>query len=409
MSIRKRVWRAKGNDGQPVMREAWVVDYRDGAGERRHKSFRLKKDAENWSTTALFEVKQGIHTPDSTSPTIAEAADEWLKECERGDGDREPLERSTIRQYQNHVDLHIKPYIGGKKLSKLTAPGVKEFLGQLRKDGRSPSMVRKVRASLAAIINAARDHGLVAQNVVLGSRKRRQSTRNVRKLELGVDIPSTNEIRTLVHAAKGRFRPFLITAVFTGMRASELRGLPWSAVDFDAKVVHIRQRADEWGTIGSPKSKAGRREIMMTPLVSNTLKEWKLACPRRGVVKDKDGNVTEPGELWLVFPNGIGKVETHANLWNRNFAPLQIEGGLSVDTGEVDKDDKPIIKAKYGFHALRHFYASWLIDQRFQPKRIQETLGHSSITMTFDLYGHLFEIDEEETNGLAQSEAALLA
>ena len=102
-----------------------------------------------------------------------------------------------------------------------------------------------------------------------------------------------------------------MTAVFTGMRSSELRGLRWEDVDLDAMLIDVHQRADSWGTMGAPKSEAGERTIPMTPMVANALKEWKLACPRR-----------ERRRLDLVFPNGEGNVEAHANFCNRGFYPF---------------------------------------------------------------------------------------
>src|SRR5690606_15213427 len=88
------------------------------------------------------------------------------------------------------------------------------------------------------------------------------------------------------------------TAIFTGLRSSELRGLPWDAVDFEKKVIRVYQRADRYGKIGRPKSDAGEREVPMTPMVANTLREWKLQCPK--------------GELGLVFPTSKGEVEGHS-------------------------------------------------------------------------------------------------
>jgi hypothetical protein len=106
----------------------------------------------------------------------------------------------------------------------------------------------------------------------------------------------------------------IVTAIFTGMRDSELRGLPWSAVDFEKRTITVRQRADEWGTIGMPKSAAGQREIPMSPTVFNTLREWKLACPK--------------GELGPVFPNILGKVQRLSNLAGRVWRPLQQASSL---------------------------------------------------------------------------------
>jgi integrase len=76
--------------------------------------------------------------------------------------------------------------------------------------------------------------------------------------------------------------------MFSGMRASELRGLPWTNVDLDAGVIHVRQRADAWGKIGKPKSKAGSRDIPLAPIVINTLREWKVLCPKRETDKKDD-------------------------------------------------------------------------------------------------------------------------
>ena len=65
----------------------------------------------------------------------------------------------------------------------------------------------------------------------------------------------------MMEAATGRWRPFIITAIFSGMRASELRGLTWDNVDLDAGIIHVRQSADAWRRMGPPKSRAGSRDI----------------------------------------------------------------------------------------------------------------------------------------------------
>jgi integrase len=95
--------------------------------------------------------------------------------------------------------------------------------------------------------------------------------------------------------AKGRWRPLLLVAAFTGLRASELRGLRWSDVDLKANKLTVRQRADRYNIFGPPKSAAGQLDIPFGPTVANTLREWKLQCPK--------------GEIDLVFPNTKGKIE----------------------------------------------------------------------------------------------------
>ena len=167
--------------------------------------------------------------------------------------------------------------------------------------------------------------------------------------------------------------------------AAEHRAAGLKPVFEDERKVEGRQRADKWGTIGPPKSAAGAREIPMAPIVVNVLREWKLACPK--------------GELGLVFPNGKGKVQSYPNLLRRGFAPLMVAAGL------VDERGAP----RFGLHDLRHAAASLFIESpKFTPKRLQALMGHSSIQMTYDTYGHLFPQPASDQEAMAAIEAGLL-
>ena len=180
------------------------------------------------------------------------------------------------------------------------------------------------------------------------------------------------------------------------MRASELRGLPWSNVDLDGGLIHVRQRADKGGNIGPPKSKKGKRDIPLPPIVVNALRQWQDVCPK--------------GKLNLVFPNGQGNVESLSNIYERFWQPLQARLGLLIDTEEKDADGKAITGHRYGFHKLRHAAASLFIQYLgWSPKRLQTVMAHSSITITFDLYGHLFEDVEKDRGDMAKIEAAVRA
>ncbi len=112
--------------------------------------------------------------------------------------------------------------------------------------------------------------------------------------------------------------------------------------------------------------------------------------------------------LDLVFPNGDGNPESHANISNRGWYPLQVASGVAVDTGKKGEDGQPVMDAKYGFHTLRHFFASWLIEQHFSAKKVQGLVGHSTIQMTFDTYGHLFPADEGDHAKFAAAETSLI-
>ena len=268
-SIRKRSWKTNG-----VRKTAWHLDYRDTAGKRRHKTFQTRKAAKSWSVTALHEVQQGTHTPAGASITVSEGFDLWIADCEANG-----LEYGTIKQRKEHKRLHIDPSIGGDKLSALTAPGIYEFDDKLRKAGRSLAMRRKVQTNLKTMLKFCQGKGKVAQNVAKAVTIKNDDKRDEAPVRAGVDFPNRDELRTILDKAEGRWRPLVIVAIFTGMRASELRGLPWSNVDLDNAVIHVRQRAYQWGRIGRPKSKAGNRDIPLAPMAVNALRAWRSECP----------------------------------------------------------------------------------------------------------------------------------
>ena len=122
---------------------------------------------------------------------------------------------------------------------------------------RSAAMVKKIRLSLSLLVSDAQERGLVARNVVRHLRRsrhrgaeRRGERRQKGKLKLGVNIPTREEIAAIVEHLEGRWRPLLLTAILTGLRASELRGLRWGDINFDKRELYVRQRADRYSEIG---------------------------------------------------------------------------------------------------------------------------------------------------------------
>jgi integrase len=377
MSVRKRTW-ITSKDGN--WREAWVVDYRDQNGDRALRTFSRKKDADAYHATVRVDVERGAHVAPSRSETVAEAAARWLKRVE-ADG----RERTTLRQYRQHVNLHIGPRIGAVKLSNLTPPRVEAFRDDLVANLSRP-MARKVLTSLKSLLKAAKRAHLAA-DVSIGRDKRGE-----RKLELGVDIPTPEEIKRLLQAAADadiRPRTVLITAISTGLRASELRGLRWRDVDLKHAELHVRQRADRYCILGAPKTQTSVRTIDLGPRAVSALKEWRLACPT--------------GEDGLVFPAGQGGPEHHKNML-RGLTAVMAAAGLARRGG----------RPKYALHSLRHYFASWCINRKavggreLPPKDVQQLLGHASIVMTLDRYGHLFPRGNDRGE-LAAAEAALWA
>ena len=381
MSVRKRKWTtAKGE-----AKTAFIVDYTDQDGDRHIRTFESEGEAKDYAATVRTDIKKGMHSAPSKSITVAEACERWIKSA-MADG----LERSTVDQYRQHVELHIKPRLGRMKLANLTDDHVEAFRNELLEgdgngfEGRSRPLAKKIMVSLRQMLNANK-YAHIGVGVTVKIDKRHK-----RKLEPGRDIPTTAEVKRMVAVAKEpRARALLLLAALTGLRSSELRGLRWSDIDLKHLEFEVRQRADKYYKIGAPKSATSQRKIPIDPgTLLPALKEWKIACPK--------------GEADLVFPDAEGG-PVHHEILTRLLEAVMKEAGVVDKAGE----------AKYSPHAFRHFFASWLINSEAKggralpPKDAQELLGHSSITMTLDLYGHLFPKRDDPAE-LAKAVSALL-
>jgi len=246
---------------------------------------------------------------------------------------------------------------------------------------------RKALTSFKSLLKSAK-HSHIAAEVTIKTNKRE------RRLEAGRDFPDAAELKRMVEATKPGTRPhaLLLTMALTGLRSSELRGLRWKDVDLVHGELQVLQRADRFNAIGPPKSKAGFRTVPLAPELIEALKRWKLACPK----------AKARGDERLVFPTARGHIQDHKNML-RGMERLQKAAGVMDENGN----------AKYALHAFRHFFASWLINPKTRggrelpPKVAQVLLGHSSIVMTLDVYGHMFPNGDDRAE-LAEATRALL-
>lgn len=187
MAIGQRTWEWKGKQ-----KRAWVVDYFDTKGKRRLKTFKIKRAATDFAAATHLEVKQGIHVAEADSVTVSEAGKLWLATCE---------ENGLVYGSRVHNDwllrLHIEPFLGKTKLSRLTVPAIRDFESTLRVNGRSLSLLRRAIGGLGALLADAQERGLTMRNPVRdmrlnrGKRRTKATKERRRQLAIGVDIPHT--------------------------------------------------------------------------------------------------------------------------------------------------------------------------------------------------------------------------
>jgi integrase len=370
MSVRKKMVTV---DGKLTFIGYWIADFKDGSGRRYQRHFKSEKEATAFEQKNRVAVREGTYVALDRNLTVEGAAKIWLARVEaNGMRHRGPVERATLRQYKQHVNLHIVPRVGKLKLAKMSPADAETFRDDLLATGdgksvMSRALARKVLTSFKSMLKANKCSHLV-DDVSIGTDKR-----SVRRLEIGRDIPDTAEMKRLIKAAetKPRIHALVLTAATCGLRASEIRGLRWCDIDFKSAELHVRQRADRDHQIGFPKTKESRRTIPISSAFSLALKKWKFASSAR------DGDD-------YVFATTTGAIEHHKNML-RSLEPVMKAAGL-VKGG----------KSKYALHALRHFFASWCINpierggRQLTPKVVQTLMGHSSIAITLDLYSHLF-------------------
>jgi integrase len=357
----------------------WIADFRDGAGDRHQRRFATKKDAVAFLEQTKVDIRAGKHVSVSDKITMAEVFEKWIRDVEVA----RKRQRSTVRQYRQHIDLHLVPILGATKLSKLTRGHCENLRDKLLAK-MSHVLARKVFVSFKSALKHSHVRH-IADGVTIGA-----SARPDEEFTPGISIPSPDEVRRLLAATVGNQKLHTLVKVATmcGLRASELRALRWIDVDLKAGLLHVRQRADRWSVIGPPKSKKGRRSIPIGPDLVSTLRKWKVACPNT--------------EHDLIFPSRAGTI-----IGYRNFDRL-FESAFR-DAHVVTKGGKP----KYSPHDFRHFFASWCINpidaggRGLQAKTVQTWMGHANISITLDVYGHLFP-DQTDNAEVKASEAALL-
>lgn len=328
---------------------------------------------------------------------VSEAVTKWLEICEKiGRDGREAVEFTTLVEYQRRAKV-MKVYAWNKYIHELMPADIVAFRNWLLGEaGISRDLARRTLSSFHSVLIEAKRQGFIVDDPAAGITIRADGRHEEDSRE--VRIPTDDEVRALLAAADRlaaepgrigvvwrRYRPMIYLAVFTGLRPSEYRGLAWTSIAEDR--ISVRQRADRLNSLGPVKSRAGRRTIFVPAAVSTILSEWKRWCP--------------PSDLGLVFPTAQGTPMSLSNFTRRCWEPLLKEAGLiaaHVATGAP--------RPKYTPYALRHYFASKLIEKGSDLKFIQTVMGHADVQMTLNVYGHLLRGRDAEHKTRAEAFAS---
>lgn len=360
-----------------------------------YATFETLKEARAFSEN-LGSLKE---SPDGASMLVVDAVDLWLRVCEKlGRDGREKVELETYKEYRRRANV-MKEYAWPKPVHELEPSDIVAFRNWLL-ENKTRDLARRTLSSFHSVMIEMHRQGKIQIDPAAGITIR--SSGRYEDDEAEVEIPTDDEMRAIYAAADrlagkneymaqcwARYRPLIYLAGFTGMRPSEYRGLAWSQVGADH--IKITQRADRTGNIGPVKSRAGRRTLYLPKVVLDMLAEWRENCPA--------------SDLNLVFPTASGAPMALVNFRAGAWDPLMREARL---VKIVNRNGKKVEVPKYTPYALRHYFASKLIETGRDLKFIQTAMGHSKIEVTFNVYGHLIRGREEQHKQSAEELAFLL-
>jgi integrase len=338
--------------------QAQVFVARDGRTVR--KTFRSLAEARAWRAQTSVAMRQGTFAV-PTRTTLREVAEAWLAGAGAGvvrtrSGDR--YKPSALRAYRASLDARVLPQLGALRLSAVTRPQVQELVDRLVAEGLSASTVRNTVLPLRAIFRRARARAEVTQNPTLGLTLPAVRGRRER-------VARPDEAIALLRALGPDDRAIYATALYAGLRRGELCALRWEDVDLNRNLISVERAWDPCAGLIEPKSRAGRRRVPIAAPLRSELIAHRL---RQGAGGDG-----------LVFPNRRGQPFSSGWIAERASAAWR------------KADLKPI-----GLHECRHTYAAFMIAAGVNAKALSTYMGHSSITITLDRYGHLMPGNEQQ-------------
>src|SRR5581483_1051175 len=325
------------------------------------KTFASLKDARAWRQESQVALRKG--TLRAPSPvTLREAADEWLTAAAAGlvrtrSGDA--YKPSAVRAYRQALHHRVLPILGSKRLTAISRVLLQDLVDLLVAQGLSASSVRNTILPLRAICRRARSRGEIALNPTL-----KLALPAVRGRRDRIAVPA--EANALLKVLPLSERPIWATALYAGLRLGELQALNWNDIDFDRNLISVVRSWDRHTGFIAPKSRSGSRRVPLATTLRRELLNHRLRLGKGG--------------QGFVFPNQRGTGPFNPSTIALHAKAAWSAAGLAPIT----------------LHECRHSYAAYMIAAGINTKALSTYMGHASITITLDRYGHLLPGNEDQ-------------
>ncbi|MFF1562043.1 tyrosine-type recombinase/integrase [Streptomyces sp. NPDC058293] len=355
-------------------------------GTEKSKSFRdgQKRLAEKWLNKIETDMGSGQYVDPSTAKkTFQQYTEKWLSTL--------GADPNTIESMKSQLGLHAFPYIGSRPLGSFKPEHIREWVAVL--EAKVPgSYGRIIYANVRAALSAAVDDGYLSRNPV--------SARSVKppKLDPKRVVPwSAERVFAVQGALPERFQAMVDLGAGCGMRQGEILGIAVDAVDFESDTLHVVQQlklSRSKPVFALPKG-GKTRDVPLPAPVAEALRAHMKRFPPVEITlpwKTVDGpKVTHK----IIFTAAGGNHVWRTSLNDYAWKPALVAAG--VLPAPETKDDAYSAAREHGMHALRHFYASALLDSGENIKAVSEYLGHSNAALTLRIYAHLMPSSQART------------
>lgn len=330
-------------------------------GKTVRKTFPTREQAVDWRRHALVAASRGaLKAPTPTK--LKEAAEKWLKGARSGEitnrsGD--PYKPAAVRGYEKALRLRVYPEIGAARFTEIRLLDLQALVDKWRADGLAPSTIDSTINPLRAIYRRALQRGEVTINPTKGLELPAVRSKPRR-------FASPQEAAALIAALPAGDRAIWATAFYAGLRRGELRALRVEDVDLAAGVIHVRRGWDDLEGEIAPKTTQGRRRVPIPAVLRDHLDARPLSpigdTPEALIFAGQRGGAFDPGKL----------------------------------TKRADDAWREAKLERLTLHEARHTFASLMIAAGVNAKALSTFMGHYSIAITLDLYGHLMPGSEDE-------------
>jgi integrase len=337
-------------------------------GRPRFRTVGYDLEAARAERAAFIDATRWGVVPAAPQLRFARVAGWWAERYERRVEAGERRER-TLEHHRYHLNKHLLPMLGNRLMRSVRVGDVADLITELRARGRSEKTIAGVLATLQSVLRFAIRNGWIVENPV----EKLETGERPRPAPRRQRVLGREEIARLLEACAPRYRPLIATAIYTGLRISELLGLIWGDLDLAAGELHVRAQLSRAhrgvpARRVAPKTRAACRDIPLAPQLSALLREHRRLAPA-------------PGPRDWVFATGKHTPLGHRNAERRALTNAAERAGL-------EEGGWPRLR----FHDLRHTFASHLIvDLRLDVAQVSRILGHAHLTTTLDVYTHLFD------------------